>query len=64
MRYGGEDGKHDYGFAIFDRPNKNLGQMIQHTNQIEGSDLTAKQTKFPKATDYGGFDNERFACDC
>ncbi|NME05325.1 MULTISPECIES: hypothetical protein [unclassified Psychrobacillus] len=54
MRYVGENGNHNYGFAIFDRPNKNLGEMIKRTNQIEKSDLTTIEKEEAIEKEYAG----------
>lgn len=54
MRYVGENGKQNYGFAIFDRPNKNLGEIIKKTNDIRNSDLTAEEKEEAIEEEYVG----------
>jgi len=54
MAYGGRNGKHSYGFSIFDRPNKNLGEMIKKINQIEKSNLSKIDKEEELSKEYEG----------
>ncbi|WP_077324872.1 hypothetical protein [Virgibacillus siamensis] len=43
MRYEDDNGKRGYGFALFDRPSKNLRKMVKNTNQIKDSNLSSEE---------------------
>ena len=54
MRYGDSNGKRSYGFAICDRPNTNLGEMLKRVNQIKSSKFSSQEKEIQIKKEFDG----------